>query len=263
MIDSFILYALIAGILVAVAAGPLGCFLVWRRMAYFGDTVAHSALMGVALGFALGTTNPLVMILVCAAVALFLLLLQKDRSLSSDSLLGILAHSALSIGLILIALQEHVRQNMMFFLIGDILAIDTADLYQLLAMCLAVLVVMALIWKDLLSATVHEDLARVEGVPVTRTKIIYMLLIATLVALALKVTGVLLVTALMIIPAAGARNIARSPGVMAALAVLIGVLSVISGVFVSSTWDVPTGPAIVLSATVVFVITRIAVLQRA
>ncbi|WP_417317606.1 iron chelate uptake ABC transporter family permease subunit [Emcibacter sp.] len=263
MIDSFILYALAAGILVAVAAGPLGCFLVWRRMAYFGDTVAHSALMGVALGFAFGTTSPVVMIIVCAAVALFLLVLQRDRSLSSDTLLGILAHSALSIGLIMIALQESVRQNMMFYLIGDILAIDAVDIYRLSAMCLAVLVIMALIWRDLLSSTVHEDLARVEGVPVMRTKVIYMLLIASLVALSLKVTGVLLVTALMIIPAAGARNLARTPGIMVALAVAIGVLSVTSGVVISSNWDVPTGPAIVLSATLVFVLTRILYLKRA
>ncbi|WP_321392126.1 iron chelate uptake ABC transporter family permease subunit [Emcibacter sp.] len=263
MIDSFILYALGAGILVAIAAGPLGCFLVWRRMAYFGDTIAHSALMGVALGFAFGTTSPVIMILVCAMVALFLLVLQRDRSLSSDTLLGILAHSALSIGLIMIALQENIRQNMMFYLIGDILAIHTRDIYQLSAMCLGVLVVMALIWKSLLSVTVHEDLARIEGIAVTRTKIIYMLMIATLVALSLKVTGVLLVTALMIIPAAGARNLARTPGVMIGLAVVIGVLSVISGVFVSSNWDVPTGPAIVLSATTVFVLSRFFCLKAA
>lgn len=256
MIDGFILNAILAGALVAVAAGPLGCFLVWRRMAYFGDTISHSALMGVGLGIAFGTASPWVIMVTCALVSGLLLLLQRGGKFSTDTLLGILAHSALSIGLIIIALQESLRQDMMYFLIGDILAIDMQSIMGIGVMTVVALGGLFYIWKSLLSITVHEDLAQVEGVNVLRTKIIYMLLIALLVAFAMKVVGALLITSLMIIPAAAARNISRSPVQMAIYSALLGSLSVVMGIMMSSQWDLPAGPAIVLSALILFLIGR-------
>lgn len=256
MIDGFIVNALLAGVLVALAAGPLGCFLVWRRMAYFGDTISHSALMGVGLGIAFGTASPWVIMMTCALVSGLLLLLQRGGKLSTDTLLGILAHSALSIGLIIIALQESLRQDMMFFLIGDILAIDTQNIMAIGFMTLIALGGLFFIWKPLLSITVHADLARVEGVNVFITKVIYMLLIALLVAFAMKVIGALLITSLMIIPAAAARNIARSPVQMALYSMVLGSLSVFMGIMMSSQWDLPAGPAIVLSALILFLVGR-------
>ncbi|WP_417624052.1 iron chelate uptake ABC transporter family permease subunit [Paremcibacter congregatus] len=256
MIDGFILNAMLAGIMVAMAAGPLGCFLVWRRMAYFGDTISHSALMGVGLGVALGTQSPWVIVATCAVISGVLLLLQKGGKFSTDTLLGILAHSSLSIGLIVIALQETLRQDMMFFLIGDILAIGPEEIMGIAVMMTMALGGLILIWKPLLSITVHEDLAQVEGVNVLRTKIIYMLLIALLVAFAMKVIGALLITSLMIIPAAAARNIARSPVQMAIYSMLIGSLAVVMGIMTSSLWDLPAGPSIVLSALILFLIGR-------
>lgn len=257
MIDDFILNAILAGVLVAVAAGPLGCFLVWRRMAYFGDTISHSALMGVGLGIALGTASPWVIMVTCALISGLLLLLQRGGKFSTDTLLGILAHSALSIGLIIIALQESLRQDMMFFLIGDILALDPDSLMGIGLMAIVALGGLVYVWKPLLSITVHEDLARVEGVNVLRTKIIYMLLIALLVAFAMKVIGALLITSLMIIPAAAARNIARSPVQMALFSMVLGSLAVVMGIMMSSHWDLPAGPAIVLSALILFLIGRV------
>lgn len=257
MIDEFIIHALIAGILVAMAAGPLGCFLVWRRMAYFGDTISHSALMGVGLGIALGSGSPWIILLTCAVVSGLLLLLQRGGKFSTDTLLGILAHSALSIGLIIIAVQDSVRQDMMFFLIGDILAIETQDIIGIAVMTLVALGGLAFIWRSLLSITVHEELAQVEGVNVLTTKIIYMLLIAFLVAFAMKVIGALLITSLMIIPAAAARNIARSPVHMALFSMVIGSLSVTLGIFMSSQWDIPAGPSIVLAALLLFLTGRL------
>lgn len=256
MIDGFILNAILAGVLVAVAAGPLGCFLVWRRMAYFGDTISHSALMGVGLGLALGTASPWIIMATCALISGLLLLLQRGGKFSTDTLLGILAHSALSIGLIIIALQESLRQDMMYFLIGDILALDPDSLFGIGLMAIVALGGLLYVWKPLLSITVHEDLARVEGVNVLRTKIIYMLLIALLVAFAMKVIGALLITSLMIIPAAAARNIARSPVHMALFSMVLGSLAVVMGIMMSSQWDIPAGPAIVLSALILFLVGR-------
>ncbi len=262
MIDEFIVNALIAGVMVAAVAGPLGCFMVWRKMAYFGDTVSHSALMGVALGIAFDSENPLIMIATCSAVAMMLLFLQRDRRFSSDTLLGILAHSALSIGMIVISMMDHFRTDMMYYLIGDILAISERNIYTIAGVASLSALCLYFIWRDLLSLTVHEDLAHTEGVKVNRVKIIYMLLIAFLVAVALKVIGVLLITALMIIPAAAARTISRTPLQMIMFSSLGGIISVLSGVWASSHWDVPTGPAIVLSATVLFLCGRFLVLKK-
>ncbi|MCF8474298.1 MAG: metal ABC transporter permease [Emcibacter sp.] len=254
MIDDFILKAMGAGILVAIAAGPLGCFMIWRRMAYFGDTISHSALMGVGLGLALGTANPWVIVMTCVFISAILLLLERGRKFSTDTLLGILAHSALSFGLIIIALQESLRQDMMFFLIGDILTITTDDTLGIAFMTITALAGLAYIWKSLLCITVHEDLAQVEGVNILRTKIIYMILIALLVAFSMKVIGALLITSLMIIPAAAARNISTSPFQMAIYSMLLGSISVVMGILMSAHLDIPAGPAVVLSALILFLV---------
>ncbi len=256
MIDTFIINALIGGALVAAIAGPLGCFMVWRKMAYFGDTVAHSALMGVALGIAFDSENPIIMIATCSSVALILLFLQRDKRFSSDTLLGILAHSSLSIGMIVISMMDHFRTDMMYYLVGDILAVSTTDIYTITLVVLLSAISLFFIWRPLLSLTVHEGLAQIEGVKVNLIKIVYMLLIASLVAVALKVIGVLLITALMIIPAAAARTVSNTPLQMIIFSSICGILSVVGGIFSSSQWDVPTGPAIVLSATVLFLCGR-------
>lgn len=263
MIDEFILNALIAGVLVAVIAGPLGCFMVWRKMAYFGDTISHSALMGVALGIAFDSENPIIMIATCSAVAIMLLFLQRDRRFSSDTLLGILAHSALSIGMIVISMMDHFRTDMMYYLTGNILAISEENIYTIAGVAVFTAICLYFIWRDLLSLTVHEDLAHTEGVRVNKVKVIYMLLIAFLVAVALKVIGVLLITALMIIPAAAARTVSNTPLQMITISSFLGIISVVAGVFASSQWDVPTGPAIVLSATLLFLLGRFNIFKRA
>lgn len=256
MIDDFILNALIAGVLIAAIAGPLGCFMVWRKMAYFGDTISHSALMGVALGIAFDSENPIIMIGTCSTIALFLLFLQRDKRYSSDTLLGILAHSALSIGMIVISMMDNFRTDMMYYLTGDILAITHENIYTIAGVALFSAFCLYIIWRDLLSLTVHEDLAHTEGVKVERVKVFYMLLIALLVAVALKVVGVLLITAMMIIPAAAARAISKTPLQMIVFSSLGGITAVVAGIMASSQWDVPTGPAIVLSATMLFLIGR-------
>jgi zinc transport system permease protein len=236
--------------------------MVWRKMAYFGDTVAHSALMGVALGIAFVSENPLIMIAICSMVAMLLLFLQRDRRFSSDTLLGILAHIALSIGMIIISMMDHFRQDMMYYLVGDILAIGMSDIYTIGATAAFSAICLFFIWRPLLSLTVHEDLAQIEGIKVSTIKVLYMLLIAFLVAVALKVIGVLLITALMIIPAAAARTITNTPLQMILVSACGGILSVIVGINASSQWDVPTGPAIVLSATMLFLLGRMSSIVR-
>jgi len=255
--DEFILLALLSGTFVALVAGPMGCFLVWRRMAYFGDTIAHSALLGLSISVMMDSQSPLIMAGVCALVAFSLIILQhREQKLASDTLLGILSHGSLALGLVLIALQENIRRDMMFFLIGDILGVVWQDFYYIIAMAVVCLGGMILIWRPLLAVTVHEDLANVDGVSIFRTKVIYMLLMAFLVAFAIKIVGVLLITALMIIPAATARMFANRPVQMAIMASLIGIVAVCGGLGASYYVDIPAGPAIVLAALTMFLLSR-------
>lgn len=252
MFDDFFTRAVVAGIGVALSAAPLGCFIVWRRMAYFGDTMAHSALLGIAVGFALGTNFTLGVIAVTAMVALLLLGLERIAGLSSDTMLGILSHSALSIGLIAISLMGSLRIDLMAYLFGDILAVSRSDLLWIYAGGIGIIIVLALIWRPLLALTVHEDLARAEGVPSLTVRLIFMLLIAVIIAFAMKIVGILLITALLIIPAATARRRARSPEQMAVLAGLIGAGAVLGGLMMSLRLDTPSGPSIVVVAVLLF-----------
>ena len=250
--DEFIVRALIGGLMVAAVAGPLGSFVVWRRMAYFGDTLAHSALLGVALGFLIGLSTNITVIVLCVALALLLVLLQGQRRLASDTLLGILAHSSLSLGLVVLSFMEGLRVDLFAYLFGDILAVTWGDVGWMLIGGSVALVLLLLLWRPLLALTVHEDLARVEGQPAQWISLGFMLLIALVIAVAMKVVGILLITSLLIIPAATARRFARTPEQMGLIAAILGMLAVLGGIGGSLHWDTPTGPSIVVAAAALF-----------
>ena len=252
--DELVLRALAAGFGVAAVAGPLGAFIVWRRMAYFGDTLAHSALLGVALGFLLGINLNVAVALLCIALSLVLVALQQQRRLASDTLLGILSHSALSLGLVALAFLETVRVDLMAYLFGDILAVTPEDIAWIYGGGAVALGALCLLWRPLLAVTVHEELAQVDGINVPAVRLAFMLLVALVIAVAMKVVGILLITSLLILPAAAARRFARTPEAMAALGALAGALAVMGGVGASFRWDLPTGPAIVLAASALFLI---------
>jgi len=251
-VDDFVIRAVLAGIGVAVVAGPLGSFVVWRRMAYFGDALSHSALLGVALGFLLGVNLTVAVIALCLVLSLLLVALQQQRRLASDTLLGIMAHSTLSLGLVALAFLETVRVDLMGYLFGDILAVRPSDLWWIYGGGALALAATVLLWRPLLAITVHEELAQVEGINVPATRLAFMLLVALVIAVAMKVVGILLITSLLILPAAAARRCARTPEAMAVLAALAGVIAVIGGVGASLRWDLPTGPAVVLTASLLF-----------
>jgi zinc transport system permease protein len=252
VIADFLWRALLGGIGVALVAGPLGCFIVWRRMAYFGDSLSHSALLGVALGFLLGVDLVVGVIASCIAVALLLVGLQRQKRWGVDTLLVILSHSALSIGLVVISVTPHLRVDLSSYLFGDILAVSWTDLVWIYGGGLAVVAALVAIWRPLLSTTVHEELARAEGIAVERLQLAFALLIAVAVALAMKVIGILLVSALLIIPAATARRFVRTPEQMAIGAAVIGVVAVLGGLASSFHLDTPGGPSIVAAAAAIF-----------
>ncbi|WP_298815069.1 metal ABC transporter permease [uncultured Roseibium sp.] len=257
MLDDFFTRALVAGIGVALVAGPLGCFIVWRRMAYFGDTLSHAALLGVALSLLLSINTTLAVGAVSVVIAMLLVLLRRNDTLSSDALLGLLSHSALALGLVCLAFMTWVRVDLLGLLFGDILAVTRIDIALIYAGGGIVLMVLALIWRQLFAATVSPDLAAGEGLRPERTELIFMILTAIVIAISLKIIGALLITALLIIPAAAARRLSATPEQMAVLAAIIGSASVVGGLFASLNYDTPSGPSIVVAAVVLFTLSLV------
>ena len=252
MLDDFFTRAVIGGIGVALVAGPIGCFIIWRRLAYFGDTLSHSALLGIALALLLEVNITLTVFLISVMVSFLLLLLQRRAALSSDALLGLLAHSTLAIGLVVLAFMTWVRVDLMGFLFGDILAITSYDLAIIWGGGIIVLIVLSFIWQPLFAATVSYDLATAEGVRPEIVNMIFMVILAGVIAVSMKLVGVLLITALLIMPAATARRFSTSPEWMAVIAAAVGSGSVLIGLNGSLKWDTPAGPSIVVAALVCF-----------
>lgn len=254
MAEAFFLRALAAGVGVALVAGPLGCFVVWRRMAYFGDTLAHAALLGVALGLLLEVNTVVAVFVVASAIAAALTALQRSQKLPTDALLGLLSHGALAVGLVVIGLMATVRFDLTGLLFGDILAVSVTDIAVIWVGGAGVLAVLWAIHRPLFAGTVSHEIAHAEGLDPDRARLVFTLLLAAVVAMAMKIVGVLLITAMLIVPAAAVRNVAATPGAMIVLSSIAGAIAVVTGLFGSLAWDTPSGPTIVVAALVLFVI---------
>jgi zinc transport system permease protein len=261
VLDSFLTRAALAGVGVAIAAGPLGCFVVWRRMAYFGDATAHAALLGVA--FALAAELPVAFGVGLAALAMALTVsAASGRTYAMDTMLGVASHGALAVGLVSVSLLAGVRVDLMGYLFGDILAVGRGDLLVIWGGAAAVAALVAWRWDRLLLATLHADLAAAAGVDARRERLVLTLALALLVAVAIKVVGALLITAMLIIPAAAARALARTPEAMAALAAGTGAVAALAGLAGSYRLDTPTGPSIVVAAVLCLVVANAAAAMR-
>lgn len=256
LLDDFLVRAFLAGIGVALIAGPLGCFVVWRRMAYFGDASAHAALLGVAIALAVDLPIMAGILVVTVAMATGTAALASGR-FAMDTVLGVAAHAALAGGMVALALIENVRVDLMVYLFGDVLAVSVMDIAVIWigAACIALLIWWY--WRDLLNATLNEELTFAEGGDPRRLRLLLNLVLAFLIAIAIKIVGVLLITAMLIIPAAAARPLAKTPEGMAGLAVAIGVLAVSAGLQGSIAFDTPTGPSIALSAALIFLLVNL------
>ena len=250
--EPFLMRALLAGIGLAIVAAPLGCFVVWRRMAYYGETVAQAGLIGIAAGLALSLNLTASVLVVTLAVSALLVLLSRQQIVPFDSLLGLLAHAALAVGVIAASLVRGPQLDLMAFLFGDIFAITSTDLRWIYIGGAVALGALVFVWRPLLSLSVHEDLAAAEGVPTDRIKLMFVLILALVVAIAIKIVGVLLTIAFLIMPAAAARPLSETPEQMALFAAIFGALSVALGLFVSVTFDTPGGPSIVLMLALFF-----------
>ncbi|AKS46691.1 zinc transport system permease protein [Octadecabacter temperatus] len=256
MLDDFMVRAALAGTGVALAAAPLGCFVVWRRMAYFGDATAHAAILGVALSLAFSMSvfvGAMVVALLMALTVNFL----SGRGYAMDTLLGVMAHSALAFGLVAVSFLSGIRIDLMAYLFGDILAVSRVDLGVIWSGAAIVVALIGWRWSALLTTTLNEDLAYANGINPKREQLVLTLALAITVAVAIKVVGVLLIAAMLIIPAAAARPLSRTPEGMAVTAGLIGMTSVIVGLRAAFVFDTPAGPSIVCVAALSFVMSSI------
>jgi zinc transport system permease protein len=246
VLEPFLMRALLAGLGLAIVAAPLGCFVVWRRMAYYGEAVAQASLIGVALGLTLSLNLTASVLVVTLAVSGLLLLLGRQNVVPFDSLLGLVAHAALAVGVVAASLVRGPQPDLVSFLFGEILAVSNADLAWIYLGGGAALAALVSVWKPLLAVAVHEDLAAAEGVPTERAKLVFIVVLALVVAIAIKIVGALLTIAFLIMPAAAARPLAETPERMAVYAVVIGMAAVGAGLGLSVALDTPGGPSIVL-----------------
>jgi len=256
MIDPFLLKAALAGLLVAWIAAPLGCLVVWRRMAYFGDATGHAALLGVALALSL-SLPPIVGVMVVASAMALAVTLSTRGGFAVDTMLGVFSHAALAIGLVAAAVLPGVRLNLINTLLGDILTVSTTEIIWIALGGGLILAVITASWRGLLNATLSPELMAAEGGSLLRDKLVFTLSLALFVALAMKLVGILLITAMLILPAAAAAPLARSPERMVMITALIGSLSVLGGLWMSWEADTPAGPSIIVVAAGVFALTAL------
>lgn len=251
MLSDFMTRAVLAGVGVAVATGGLGCFVVWRRMAYFGDATAHASILGVAVALGFGISVTWGVLAVALLIAMTMLLLVR-RGHTADTTLGVLAHSALALGLVAVTMVPHVRVDLNAFLFGDILTVTRDDLNLIWGGAVVINLLLAWRWQGLVAETLSPDLARAAGLRPDRDSLMLVVLIASVVAVSIKVVGALLITAMLIIPPATARQLARTPEQMAVLSVVIGALAAAGGLVLSLQFDTPMGPTLVCVAAAFF-----------
>ena len=236
-----------------LATGALGCFVVWRRMAYFGDSTAHAAILGVALSLAFSVPVYLGTLGIALAMALLVAHLTA-RGQSMDTVLGVLAHSALALGLVAASFVPSMRTGLDAYLFGDILAVTRGDLVWIWGGAALVAGLLVWRWQRLVTASVNEELAMAAGIDPARERLILSLALALVVAIAIRLVGALLISAMLIIPAATARSFAQTPEQMAGSATLIGAFSVCGGLLASLWLDTPAGPSIVAVAAGIYAI---------
>ena len=261
MLDDFFIRALVAGIGVALVTGPLGCFVVWRRLSYFGDTLSHSALLGVTMAYSFDLNIALSVFIISSVIALILIQLQKKTNLPGDALLGLLAHSSLAVGLVVIGFLSFIRFDIMGLLFGDILAVTTNDIFIIWSGGAIILIILKLIWTPLFASTVNYELAEAEGLNPDKAKAIFTILMAAVIAISIKMVGLLLITGMLIIPAAMARNISDSPQKMVIFSIIGGLLSVILGLFTSLEFNTSSGPSIIVASLALFILSLLNIKQ--
>lgn len=252
--DNFILNAILAGVGIALITGLLGCFVVWKKMAYFGDSLSHSAVLGIGVGLYLGINYNISIIFIILIFALLLSYLQNRSSFSNDTLLGILAHGSLSIGIIFISMSKNTNFNLEAILFGDILVVSKLEIYSIYLIAILVYVLIICNWKSLLLNIINKDLAKSQNINNFKMDLILTSLMALVIAVSIQIIGVLLIISMLIIPASTAKQLVNNPRNMVIISTIIAILTLLAGILLSYNFDIPSGPAIIMVNFVLFLI---------
>ena len=254
--EAYMQRALVTALLLGPLCGLIGVFVTARRMAFFSDTISHAALAGIAVGFWLGFADPtLPMVAVSLGVAALMLWLKEKTDLLTDTIMALLLSGSVAFGIVVISLLKGFRGELHRYLFGDILSVGPQEVWLAFAVSAVVAAAVAVRLNALTLLTASEDLAHVSGIPVRRLNYAFVLVLTVVVALSIRLLGIILVTSLLVIPPAAARNIARNLRQQIVLAVLAGALGGGGGVVLSYRFDLPCGPSIVLTSVALFLAT--------
>ena len=254
-LDDFLVRSVIAGLIMVVIAAPMGCLMVWQRLAFLSDTLGHAAVMGVGLGLLLEVTPVFGVLAVALLIVFSLNRVNSFNSALSETTLAIISHTGLAGGIILVGLLPAQSVNLEAILFGDLLATTSADLTRLLITTVVLLLLLLHYWRSFVAVSVSREIAQAEGIEVRKVQLLMYIMIALLVAVMMKVMGVLLIAAMLVIPTSSARLFSRSPEQMVAVSALYGLGALAGGISSSFHFDWQTGPAIVVSATLLLLIT--------
>jgi len=254
-LDDFLVRSVIAGLIMVAIAAPMGCLMVWQRLAFLSDTLGHAAVMGVGLGLLLEVTPVFGVLAVALLIVFALNRVNSFNSALSETTLAIISHTGLAGGIILVGLLPAQAVNLEAILFGDLLATTRADLTWLLITTVVLLLLLLHHWRSFVAVSVSREIAQAEGIEVRKVHLLMYIMIALLVAVMMKVMGVLLIAAMLVIPTSSARLFSRSPEQMVAVSALYGLGALAGGISSSFHFDWQTGPAIVVSATLLLLIT--------
>ncbi|ABL02460.1 ABC-3 protein [Candidatus Ruthia magnifica str. Cm (Calyptogena magnifica)] len=254
--ENFIFRAVLAAIGISIIAGSLGCFVIWKRMSYFSESISHSALLGVSLGLASGLSVHFSLVIVGVIFAILVVILQRRQFLSNDAILGIFSHIALSLGIIVLSFIGNTNMDYFSLLFGDILSITNADIIWVYVILIVLGLLLIIFWQRLLLLTLNEELAVAQGLNRDFYQLLFMLMIALAVSVSVQIVGVLLITSLLIIPPAVARVFANTPSGMVFQSVIVSMVAVALGLGTSMAYDLATGPAIVIALGGLFILSQ-------
>ncbi len=253
MFELFFIKAMIAAIGVAFATAPIGVFVLWKRMAYFGDAISHSAIFGLGIATIIAV-EPIYGIVFCAIIfCLLIFILGKQKLYSSDSIIGITSCSLLALGMILISIFPS-NINLENYLFGDLIILQNRDILMIYAVAVLSSVAILIWFPKLLLATINKDLAQISGVEVEKLELKFLLLTALVVACLVKIVGIFLITSMMILPAAIARNFSKTPTQMLFLSLLSSLIIMVGGLFAALFFNLPSSPSIIAFAALLLVV---------
>ncbi len=255
LLDDFLLRSIIAGLMMVSIAAPIGCLMVWQRLAFLSDTLGHAAVLGVGLGLLL-QLPPMVGVLgVVLLIVISLSQVVNFNNALSETTLAIISNTGLAAGLIIIGLLPENTVSVEAILFGDLLSVTLTDLGMILVTTLVLVFLLKQHWRSFVAVSVSREIAQAEGIQVRKVQLLMYLMIALLVAVMMKVMGVLLIAAMLVIPTSAARMLSNSPERMVIFSAFYGIAALTGGLFSSFQFDWQTGPSIVLSATSLLLVT--------